>query len=51
MVGDKKFDYSSAGFKQAKAYAKKSGKPMRMDKKKKMGAGGKGKASMMGKYS
>lgn len=37
-VGNKKFEYTKAGMKKAKDYAKKTGKPMK-------------KKSMMGKYS
>lgn len=34
MVGKKEFGYSKAGMKAAKAEAKKTGKPMKMDKSK-----------------
>lgn len=34
MVGKKKFGYGAAGMKAAKAEAKKTGKPMKMDKSK-----------------
>lgn len=51
MVGGKKFDYSTSGFKKAKAASKATGKPMQMDKKKKTGSGTAGKTSMMKRYS
>jgi len=35
MVGNKKFGYTAKGKAAAKAESKKSGKPMKMDKKKK----------------
>ena len=35
-VGNKKFGYGSSGMKKAKAYASKTGKPMKMTKAKKM---------------
>jgi len=51
MVGGKKFDYSPSGLKKAKAAAKETGKPMKMDKQKTMGGGTAGKTSMMKRYS
>tara|TARA_Y100000114_G_C11736648_1_gene316556 strand:+ start:635 stop:766 length:132 start_codon:yes stop_codon:yes gene_type:complete len=35
-IGNKRFGYGAAGMKKAKAYASKTGKPMKMTKAKKM---------------
>ena len=49
-VGNKEFDYSPQGMAAAKKAASRTGQPMVVKKKKKMGGTGEGKPSLMSRY-